>query len=259
MPGTTVNVNDVQSRPVVTKEDVNKRVVMSYPISGRWTGKLLDVFEHPNQAGQIVHRILIGNRAENLVGYSPRPLEQGEEFAPPGLSEAELSESATNSGAFIAAKSLKARKEGVVAASTPKEPKPTRYCASGSGKVTRGGAFAPGGDAQLKSLLLKVERGQAELSAIPEISKEYILATPHWAARWSHLFEDGFTPVPVAKKSKAATTVAAPAEPVVEEASDDEEFVEEEDVFEEDEDLDDEDLDDGDFEDEEEDDDSDSI
>lgn len=249
----TVGLNEVQSRPIVTVEDVNKRVVLAYPHVGKWVGKLLDVFPHPNQADKIIHRVLIGNTAQNFVDFAPRALNDGEEFIVPTLTADDLRESMEHSGAFVAAKSLKRKSAAAQTAERAPKEVVVRFCASGSGKQTRGGAFAPGGDATLKSLLLKVERGQAEVSAIAEISREYILATPHWNERWGYIFADGFTPTPVAKVVKArkpASAKAAPVgddAPVVEEAGDDEEFVEEEDVmddsFEDEEDLDEEDED----------------
>lgn len=55
----------------------------------------------------------------------------------------------------------------------PKAEKKLRPCLDGCGQMV-GGNFAMGHDAKLKSLLIKVERGDAQLTDIPEVSMDLV-------------------------------------------------------------------------------------
>lgn len=61
-------------------------------------------------------------------------------------------------------------------AKVPKAPKPLNDCLDGCGAKVKG-RFAMGHDAKLKSLILKVERGDAAREDIPEIAQPYVSFT----------------------------------------------------------------------------------
>jgi chemotaxis protein histidine kinase CheA len=68
-----------------------------------------------------------------------------------------------------AAASAKAKKP----APQPKKDK-TKDCLCGCGGRTKGGLFIPGHDAKLKSFLLKVEKGEADVNTLPQATRDQL-------------------------------------------------------------------------------------
>lgn len=102
-----------------------------------------------------------------------------------------------------------------------------------SGEPTGGGLFRPGNDAKLKSLLLRIKRGEAKLSEIPQAVIPYLRregGVVGFKLDGKELSVVGNFTVGAGKAARKAKTKAAP---VVAAADDDEE---EEEFFEEDED-----------------------
>jgi hypothetical protein len=66
-------------------------------------------------------------------------------------------------------------------------------CGCGQPTLTENAKFIPGHDAKLKSLLLRVERGEAKKSEIPEVAKAF-LQKSKMSGAWSFPTESGNTP-----------------------------------------------------------------
>lgn len=111
---------------------------------------------------------------------APEPVQEGNAVAVPAASKKPKSVAGSEAVAAKAKKVAAAKAEGTPTGATkakaapkPKKKKVLQPCLDGCGTMVSGN-FKMGHDAKLKSLILKIERGEMNMSDLPEIAQEVV-------------------------------------------------------------------------------------